>query len=283
VELLFQDVLNGYLQTLAVSTRCSRALVYLQSDKEKVLQVVCRFPVDERHEGQEEEAPTADFLPVEYIHNFTSPKMLMSAGPSTLMEYPIIFADSSASKAEAPDYYGLLRVEYASSANVDIAQADAVGSSIARSIALSIKLEYMHFEHCCKLEAEVEAREHNEEAKYTNALIDGIWTTASNSIKTMRTMLKMLERRNVGEGDEIGRETYDNIHVQLETLGMSISPLMPSVYRTSVDMIDEADGKPRGTGGLVSSNSSSLTRTVSGDEVWTSADKEETQISYNDD
>ena len=299
-ELLFQEVLNGYLETLAVSTKCSRALIYLQSEKEKILQVVCRFPsLGADGETEQQSLPEEnEFVPLDCIMaaDESSSDCIPKSSAGRVFDYPIVYREAATTMgaiADAPDdevqpdYYGLLRVEYIGDddAAAGMAQSDAVAQSIAKSLATSIKLEYLHFEHGCKLEAEVDAREEDEETKYSNAIMNGIWTTASNSIKTMRTMLKMLEKRNINEEDEIGRETYDNIQVQLESLGVSISPLMPSVYRSVKNVMDDYDDGGSGGGGDGGGSSPppiSPPVPVDATAVWGAADKEETLVELED-
>jgi len=276
-ELLFQEVLNSYLQTLAVATNCCRALVYLQSEKEKVLQVVCRYPQDKKLEQnlpeENEYVPLDCILPIDYHNRDCVPKF--SGG--IVFDYPIVYRETNVPLGnwfEEPDYYGLLRVEYAheSETQINLKHAEAIGKSIAQSLALSIKLEYMHFEHGSMLSAEAEEEVISDESKISNAIISGIWTTASNSIKTMRTMLKMLERRNIQETDEIGRETYDNIHVQLENLGVSISPLMPSVYRSVKSVMDDLEAET-----ATNSSSSGEDSSTDGDKVGGEDDDDEAE------
>ena len=309
-ELLFQEVLSSKLQTLAVATNCSRALIYLQSEKEKVLQVVCRYPSDKQLEttcllDESEYVPMDCILPMDYHDSECSPKSTCG----TVFDFPIVYREASVPLGNwfsEPDYYGLLRVEYPQLAkgsgglvvdeeqehlavpdkifkedlNSAVKRIESIGKSTAQSLALSIKLEYMHFEHGCKIE---EDEDETDEDRYTKALLNGSWTTASNSIKTMRTMLKMLERRN--DEDEIGKETYENIHVQLETLGVSISPLMPSIYRSVETVMDDYDKLVK------NEERDNWTPEIGGEEemppvpttplVWES-DKEESQIEYGD-
>lgn len=312
-ELLFQEVLSSKLQTLAVATNCSRALIYLQSEKEKVLQVVCRYPTDQQLETaclpeETEYVPMDCILPMDYHDSECSPKSTCG----TVFDFPIVYREASVALGNwfsEPDYYGLLRVEYPQFAkgsgglvvgeederlasalaepdffkedlNSAVKRIESVGKSIAQSLALSIKLEYMHFEHGCKIE---EDEDETDEDRYTKALLNGIWTTASNSIKTMRTMLKMLERRN--DEDEIGKETYENIHVQLETLGVSISPLMPSIYRSVETVMDDYDrlvkNEERDNWGVIGGEEEEP-QVPTTSPVWES-DKEESQIEYGDD
>ena len=225
---LFQEVLNRSLHTLSVATGCTRALVYLQSERESMLEAVCHYPSHR------------EVLPVEAFVPRDDPRL--DWHPTTGVSGAIV-RDYSIMNQPEKDNYGLLRIEYSTGGGVDV--SDRVAESVANAIAVSIKLERMHFEREEELLTRVaELGDDGDEGgdqygrgfaaggdsskSFNEALISNIWNTASNSIKTMRTMLKMLERRNSKEWDEIGKETYENIHIQLESLDVSISPLMPS-------------------------------------------------------
>lgn len=247
-DALFQELLNSNLQTLSTVTKCSRALVYLQSEKDQLLHVVCSYPPHKTIDPAEEFVPLDCIIPSNYL----SLDCIPNASGVDVYDYPIIYypakgADLDATEEDGhdrePDYYGLLRIEYdkdVSNHDDNVLSADLLAKSIAHSMALSIKLEYTHFSLVSSLEQEL-LPEATQEAMFSSALITNIWTTASNSIRTMRTMLKMLERRNIREGDDIGKETYDNIQVQLESLGMSIAPLMPSLFAPVENVMENYD------------------------------------------
>jgi len=236
---LFQEVLNRSLHTLSVATGCTRALVYLQSERENMLEAVCHYP------SYREVLPVEAFVPLEcLLPTDARDDPRLDCLPTTGVSGAIV-RDYSIIDQPDKDNYGLLRVEYSSETWIcGVGGVDRVAESVANVIAVSIRLERMHFEREEELLTRVAELGDDDQGgdqygrgfsaggdsskSFNEALISNIWNTASNSIKTMRTMLKMLERRNAKEWDEIGKETYENIHVQLESLGVSISPLMPS-------------------------------------------------------
>ena len=263
---LFDEVLTRNLKTLVLSSKCDKAFIYLQSEEEHLLQVVCRYPLDCTVSPEEEFIHYECILPEEACSidplQWCPPKTTRGSA----VDCPI---------THRSDYFGLLRVAFDDDAtNAEAEHVEALVMSAAQALASSIKLEHMHYKAAVSSSSGSGSSSSSSSSStssglalsglhhhhHTGALGDGngedsddddddlfsgIWMTVSNSIKTARTMLKMLARRNIREGDDIGQETYDNIQLQLESIGASLSPLRPQDRRANdkanQDEYDEYD------------------------------------------
>lgn len=264
---LFDEVLTRHLKTLALATKCDKAFIYLQSEEEHLFQVVCRYPLDCTVSPEEEfihyecalpeEACTINPLqwcapkstrgavdcPITHRSDYfgllrvafdadatnamaehvealvtSTAQALASSIKLEHMHYNNALGDAIDTKEEVPHY----KAAVGGNGSAGGAGGDAggsSGSSSSRSSSSSeLALSGLHHHH----HADALGRGEDDDD-----LFSGIWMTVSNSIKTARTMLKMLARRNIREGDDIGMETYDNIQLQLESIGASLSPLRP--------------------------------------------------------
>ena len=235
-EQLFEEVMQCHLKTLVISAKCKQALVYLQSEREEYLQVVCRHPIDSEVFPEDEYIPSS-CVPPEFSSGINPqtecvPKGITreaTASGGLVVDCPI-------THKKEKDYFGILRVVYDAKHVDNGVDASRLITSIARSLAASIKLEHLHYNNAATAQSRAVIEDEED-------IFDGIWVAASNSIKTMRTMLKMLARRDIKEGDDIGREAYDNLQMQLDHIGASMLPLRPdgdALDDMDMDMYDSA-------------------------------------------